>query len=118
MAFSPIPLIVFYSKNDDILYCYTLNGQYLSHSRLSGEFLEPLITRDDFFCNTLVNGTKDGKIIIRSLPYLDKLQRFYVVKKQRIGKLAATEDGRMLIIGYGQNADKLLIVTTNKSKET
>ena len=38
-------------------------------------------------------------------------------QKQKIGKLATTEDGRMLIIGYGQNADKLLIVTTNKSEK-
>jgi len=52
LAFNPMPLVVFHSQKDDILYCYTINGQYLSHSRLSGEFLEPLITRDDFFCNT------------------------------------------------------------------
>lgn len=28
IALNPMPLIVFHSSKDDILYCYTLNGQY------------------------------------------------------------------------------------------
>ncbi len=92
----PLHCLLFYSRQDSLLFSYSVNGQFLAKLEVE-PMVDMLVGRDSYLADTAVLMLELRLLVLRT-PFLELKKEITVNKKEasRLSCLSLSEDGRVL----------------------